>query len=130
MNKISGFEGLLFLIIITTFFVAPLSTPILFYFSWFHDLSWFFGLTAIFIWCISGSIIYGFGDRGIFYETAVGSASWVALLSYITNIGLFFSAIFFDGSWLQFLYSLTVGIIFKGAALEYRKQQKRDSLLQ
>ena len=129
MKKFGGIGGFLLLIILIIFSIAPLSVPILVYFSWFHDLDWLFALTAVLIWCVSGSIVYGIGGRGPFYEIAVGSAGWVALLSYVTNIWFFFSAIFFDGSWLQFFYSLIAGMIFKGAAYEYRAQQKRDNLL-
>ena len=97
---------------------CPILMAVLGYFTIFKGLDWIYLIVvfAIYLICVFLAIFAFPKERryAAYCEMMGGGFGWVYMLSIPADIWFIISAIFMDGSWWEFGYSLLVGILCKG----------------
>tara|TARA_Y100000588_G_C14174402_1_gene890683 strand:+ start:219 stop:1049 length:831 start_codon:yes stop_codon:yes gene_type:complete len=98
--------------------VSPLGIAVTGYFVLFAGLPWVYLATWFVIWAGSVLLFCFTAPRenryAVYYDLLSGGFGWVYAASGFASIWFAIAAIFMDGSWWEFGYSLIVGTICKG----------------
>jgi hypothetical protein len=109
--------------------IAPLGASVLGYLSIFKDYSPIYIVYAVLAWFLSAAYISIFAKNiMVVFMKQIGSGfGWIWLASIPASIYFIVTAIFFDGTWGQFFYSIISGTIAKGYLRNFENQLNRKS---
>ena len=107
--------------------VAPLASSALGYLSMFRNYPSIYIIYSLLAWFISAAYISMFGkNRMAIFLKQIGSGfGWVWLASIPASIYFIVTAVFFDGTWGQFFYSIILGAIAKGYLRNFENELNR-----
>ena len=105
--------------------ILPIVIAVMGYFCFFYELNWLYLLIALGLWVLSVVIIITCSDSkerglGIYYEGVGGGIGWVWILFILATLWFLVSAVFFEGSWSEFIYTSVVGSLAKATAREFQ----------
>lgn len=110
--------------------VSPLGMAIMGYFVLFVGFEWVYLAIWFLAWVISISLIVFAAKKemryAVYCELLSGGFGWVWIASIVAGIWFAISALFMDGSWWEFGYSLLVGGICKGWTRSFMQAQRED----
>ena len=111
--------------------ICPIALAIMGYFSIFHTLDWSYLLIVLAIYIIGVLLVIISLKKekrfAGYCEMMSGGFGWVWMLSGLASIWFLISAIFLEGSWWEFGYSLLIGVICKGWTRSFRDAQINDT---
>lgn len=100
------------------FLAANMAVPTCIYFSTFKDFDWVYAQYSLLMFFISLFIAAFTLEKENRVEKTwvliIGGTGWVWLLSTPLTLWFIFAALFMDGSWWEFWYSMAVCSIFGG----------------
>ena len=108
--------------------ISPLGIAILGYFVFFLGFDWSYLVIWMAVWIVSvslGVFVAKKEKRFEFYYELLGNGfGWVWLVSIPTSIWFLIFALFMDGSWWKFFYSLVLGGLCKGWTRSFMQAER------
>jgi hypothetical protein len=107
--------------------VAPFLASILGFLFFFKGYPLSFTIYSILAWFLSAAYacIFFKNKMAVFLKTIGSGFGWIWLASIPASIYFIVTAIFFDGSWGQFFFSIIIGAIAKGYARNFEDELNR-----
>ena len=120
--------GFVIIIVMGLNLLLPTLLAVIGYLTIFHEFDWRYLLAAVVCFVITTSIITRTAKAEVkyatYYRVTGGAIGWVWMLSIPASIWFLISAIFLDGSWMQFGYSFLVGGVAKGLSRAFMQSEK------
>lgn len=120
--------GFVIIIVMGLNLLLPTLLAVIGYLTIFHEFDWRYLLAAVVCFVITTSIITRTAKAEVkyatYYRVTGGAIGWVWMLSIPASIWFLISAIFLDGSWMQFGYSFLVGGVAKGLCRAFMQSEK------
>lgn len=110
-----------------TALIAPLAASAFGYLSMFRDYPSIYIVYSLLAWFLSAAYVSIFAKNkmAVFLKQIGSGFGWVWLASIPVSIYFIVTAIFFDGTWGQFFYSIIIGTIAKGYLRNFENELNR-----
>ena len=120
--------GFVIIIVMGLNLLLPTLLAVIGYLTIFHEFDWRYLIAAVVCFVITTSTITKTAKAEVkyatYYHVTGGAIGWVWMLSIPASIWFLISAIFLDGSWMQFGYSFLVGGVAKGLSRAFMQSEK------
>jgi len=120
--------GFVIIIVMGLNLLLPTLLAVIGYLTIFHEFDWRYLIAAVVCFVITTYTITKTAKAEVkyatYYHVTGGAIGWVWMLSIPASIWFLISAIFLDGSWMQFGYSFLVGGVAKGLSRAFMQSEK------